>query len=134
MGWTADKMPDLAGQTLIVTGANVGLGKVTAREFSLRARPLLFLPKLTLLSTFISYQVELARRHAKVIIAVRTPERGQLAVDEIKTAVPNADVVVKKLDLMSLDSVEQFVENVEKEEKVDGIVLNAGLVLIVRGC
>jgi len=37
MGWTTDKMSNLTGHTLIVTGANTGLGKITAR-WSLSSR------------------------------------------------------------------------------------------------
>ncbi len=48
--WTAADLPSFAGRTVIVTGANSGLGEVTARE--------------------------LARVGAKVILAVRNTDKG----------------------------------------------------------
>ena len=51
--WTAADLPSFAGRTVIVTGANSGLGEVTARE--------------------------LARVGAKVILAVRNTSKGDAA-------------------------------------------------------
>jgi NAD(P)-dependent dehydrogenase (short-subunit alcohol dehydrogenase family) len=51
--WTAADLPSFAGRTVIVTGANSGLGEVTARE--------------------------LARVGAKVILAVRNTDKGNTA-------------------------------------------------------
>jgi NAD(P)-dependent dehydrogenase (short-subunit alcohol dehydrogenase family) len=51
--WTAADLPSFAGRTVIVTGANSGLGEVTARE--------------------------LARAGATVILAVRNEEKGRAA-------------------------------------------------------
>src|SRR6201991_4535994 len=51
--WTAADLPSFAGRTVIVTGANSGLGEITARE--------------------------LARVGAKVILAVRNTAKGDAA-------------------------------------------------------
>lgn len=57
MTWTAADLPSFAGRTVIVTGANGGLGAVTARE--------------------------LARTGATVVMAVRNTEKGEKAAAEI---------------------------------------------------
>ena len=55
--WTAADLPSFAGRTVIVTGANSGLGAVTARE--------------------------LARVGAQVILAVRNTGKGEAAAREM---------------------------------------------------
>ena len=55
--WTAADLPSFAGRTVIVTGANSGLGAVTARE--------------------------LARNGAKIIMAVRNTGKGEAAAQQM---------------------------------------------------
>jgi NAD(P)-dependent dehydrogenase (short-subunit alcohol dehydrogenase family) len=55
--WTAADLPDLAGRSIVVTGANSGIGLVTARE--------------------------LARHGARVVLAVRDTTKGEAAAASI---------------------------------------------------
>ena len=71
--------PSLAGRVALVTGANTGIGFVTARE--------------------------LAARGAHVFIACRSVEKGQAAVAEIRKMIGSEKVELLTLDLGDLDSV-----------------------------
>ena len=55
--WTAADLPSFAGRTVIITGANSGLGAVTARE--------------------------LAAKGAKIVMAVRNTSKGEAAARQI---------------------------------------------------
>ena len=91
--WTAADLPSFAGRTVIITGANSGLGAVTARE--------------------------LARRGAKVVLAVRNTSKGEAAARQM-----TGDVEVREVDLQDLSSVRQFADGVDK---VDVLINNAGI-------
>ncbi|XP_054059661.1 retinol dehydrogenase 12-like [Rissa tridactyla] len=101
--WDPRKCPtDLTGKTVIVTGANSGIGKCVA--------------------------LDLARRNARTILACRNRERGQAAVEEIRAATGNPAVLLRLLDTSSLASVRAFAQAVLREEKrLDVLVNNAGL-------
>ncbi|XP_051900462.1 retinol dehydrogenase 12-like [Pristis pectinata] len=89
------------GKTVIITGANRGIGKETARE--------------------------LARRGARVILACRDLERSEQAAEELRISTGNEGVVVSRLDLASLESVRCFVRDMaETEGKIDILINNAG--------
>jgi NAD(P)-dependent dehydrogenase (short-subunit alcohol dehydrogenase family) len=99
--WTASDIPDQTGRTAIVTGANSGLGVVTATE--------------------------LARHGAHVILAVRRPAAGEAAADDIRAAVPGARLEVRTLDVASLASVRAFASEIAAEhDGIDLLVNNAG--------
>ncbi|CAL8317713.1 unnamed protein product [Merluccius merluccius] len=94
----------MRGKTVIVTGANCGIGRAVAAE--------------------------LVRLRARVILACRDRDAAQRAAREIRCEVgPNhGEVVVKHLDLASLASVRAFCEDVIKEEpKIDVLINNAGV-------
>jgi len=96
------RVPTQAGRRIVVTGANSGTGKETARR--------------------------LAGAGAAVILAVRTPEKGERARDEILAAQPDADVQVRRLDLAELDSVRTFAATIlDSGEPLDTLVNNAGV-------
>jgi NAD(P)-dependent dehydrogenase (short-subunit alcohol dehydrogenase family) len=100
--WTAQDIPDQAGRLAVVTGANSGLGLVTARE--------------------------LARANAHVVIACRNTAKGEQALATIGSAVPGARAEVQQLDLADLGSVRDFAARVaESHERVDLLINNAGV-------
>ena len=93
---------DLAGKTFVITGANTGIGKITATD--------------------------LARRGAHVILACRSPSKAQPVIDEIKRATGNDRVELVALDLGDLASVRAAAtEIVAKNLPIHGLINNAGL-------
>ena len=70
---------DLQGKVALVTGANTGIGRVTARE--------------------------LAKRGAHIVITARNKERAQPVLDEIRTESPRAQVDFIPLELSNFASI-----------------------------
>jgi NAD(P)-dependent dehydrogenase (short-subunit alcohol dehydrogenase family) len=100
--WTSEQMPDQAGRTAVVTGANSGLGLIVAEA--------------------------LARGGAEVVLACRNTEKGEAAADSIRATVPGASVAVESLDLASLASVRAFAERFAAErDGLDLLINNAGI-------
>jgi len=102
-GWTAAEIPKLNGRTAIVTGANSGLGLVTARE--------------------------LARHGASVIMACRDLVKGQAALVRIQADVPGAELQLEELDLGRQSSIADFAERFAADERdgLDLLINNAGV-------
>ncbi|HYP48648.1 MAG TPA: oxidoreductase [Thermoleophilaceae bacterium] len=107
--WTASDMPDLSGRRAVVTGANSGLGLVTARE--------------------------LARRGAAVVLACRNVAKGEAALAEVRAAAPGAELELASLDLGDLASVRSFAEwhSAAHPDGLDILVNNAGVMAPPRG-
>ncbi|HSK50676.1 MAG TPA: oxidoreductase [Solirubrobacterales bacterium] len=100
--WTATDIPDQVGRVAVVTGANSGLGLVTARE--------------------------LAKAGANVVLACRNLEKGEAAVRAIRAEEPDATLELESLDLASLDSVRAFAERFSAgHDGLDLLVNNAGV-------
>jgi len=102
--WTAADIPDQHGRVAVVTGANSGLGLVTARE--------------------------LARAGARVVLAARSTGRGDAAAASIVAAVPGATVEPAVLDLADLESVRVFAASAPA--RVDLLINNAGIMAAPR--
>jgi NAD(P)-dependent dehydrogenase (short-subunit alcohol dehydrogenase family) len=103
--WTAERIPDQSGKLAIVTGANSGLGRVTA--------------------------LELARHGADVVVACRSVDKGEAAAEEIAAVATGPAPHVEKLDLSSLDSVREFAAPYA-DRGVDLLVNNAGIMMTPR--
>jgi retinol dehydrogenase-12 len=92
---------DLANKTFIVTGANTGIGKITARE--------------------------LARGGAHVLLACRSPDKTAAVIDEIKRETGNQRVEYIHLDLADLASVRACAEAIlARDLPIHGLINNAG--------
>jgi NAD(P)-dependent dehydrogenase (short-subunit alcohol dehydrogenase family) len=103
----AAQQEDLTGRTVVVTGANAGIGRATARA--------------------------LAGMRATVVLAVRDLERGADARADIERTTGNPNVEVRQLDLASLASVRRFATSfAEAHEHLHVLVNNAGLILDQR--
>ena len=91
----------LDGKTVVITGANAGIGKETA--------------------------LQLAKRGARIILACRDTVKAEEAAKEIREKSGNGNIVVRALDLSSLASVKQFAKNlISEEEQIDILINNAG--------
>ncbi|MFI0961983.1 oxidoreductase [Streptomyces sp. NPDC021080] len=102
-GWRATDIPRQRGRVAVVTGANSGLGLVTARE--------------------------LARHGARVVLACRSEDRGRAAADRIAAEVPGAEVEFGRLDLGDLASVREFADRFPYD-RLDLLVNNAGVMAL----
>ncbi|KAK8034082.1 NAD(P)-binding protein [Apiospora rasikravindrae] len=96
----------LAGKTVLVTGANVGLGLECARHF-------------------------LSLRASLLVMAVRALSKGEAAAQGLRAEFPDAAIEVWELDMASFRSVRAFAERCARElprgGRVHAAVLNAGL-------
>jgi NAD(P)-dependent dehydrogenase (short-subunit alcohol dehydrogenase family) len=99
---TSYVVPDQTGKLAVVTGANSGTGKETARR--------------------------LAEAGARVVLAVRTVAKGEQARAEILARHPHAQLEVRRVDLADLTSVEAFADGILADgTPLDLLVNNAGV-------
>ncbi|XP_059761727.1 retinol dehydrogenase 13 isoform X2 [Balaenoptera ricei] len=92
----------IPGKTVIVTGANTGIGKQTA--------------------------LELAKRGGTIILACRDLEKCEAAAKEIRGETLNHHVNARHLDLASLKSIREFAAKIiEEEERVHILINNAAV-------
>ncbi|MEU4427511.1 oxidoreductase [Actinoplanes sp. NPDC024001] len=101
--WTLQAIPDQSGRVAVVTGANSGIGFVTARE--------------------------LARRGAHVVLACRDPQRGAAALARMRGELPHASLELRRVDLGSLASIREFAAGWD-HGRLDLLVNNAGIAVV----
>lgn len=95
----------LAGQTVIVTGGNDGIGYQVAKQLA-------------------------ALHPDKLILASRNVSKSEAAIQQIRNAVDDSNTTMEawKLDLGSIESVKKFAVRANRElERLDILVLNAGV-------
>jgi NAD(P)-dependent dehydrogenase (short-subunit alcohol dehydrogenase family) len=103
--WTANDIPDQSGQTVLITGANSGLGLRSAEA--------------------------LAAAGARVLLACRNAEKAATALDAVKAVATNVPPEVVALDLADLDSVRSCATQVlDDVERLDVLMNNAGVMAI----
>jgi len=92
----------LTGKVIIVTGANQGLGFETSKQ--------------------------LAANGAKVVLAVRSIQKGEDAIKKIKAEYPNAILELIQIDLASLEAIQNAAEKIKNRfVKIDVLINNAGV-------
>lgn len=104
MSFNIDNIPNQEGKIAIVTGANIGLGFEIAKA--------------------------LAKKKVKVIMACRSIEKSNKAIDKIIKDIPNAKLETMHLDLSSQASIRQFTKTFKAEyTSLDLLINNAGVML-----
>ncbi|MBB5068112.1 oxidoreductase [Saccharopolyspora gloriosae] len=100
--WTTSDIPDQHGRTVLITGANSGLGLHSSQV--------------------------LAARGARVLMACRNPERGRGARDQV-AAHAAVEPELVELDLADLASVRKAAEQVRDStgDRLDVLMNNAGV-------
>jgi NAD(P)-dependent dehydrogenase (short-subunit alcohol dehydrogenase family) len=102
--WTADEVPDQNGRTVVITGANSGLGFETARV--------------------------LARRGAEVVLACRDGRKAEQARGRLLAETPAASVGTLELDLASQASVRRAADRLALDHpRIDLLINNAGALI-----
>jgi len=97
----------VAGKTCLITGANSGIGKVTARA--------------------------IAAIGARVTIVCRNRERGDTALEEIRRSSGNPSVELMTCDFSSQSQIRRLAEEfISKHERLDLLINNAGLMMNTR--
>ena len=102
--WTAADVPDQSGRTVLITGANSGIGLEAARVF--------------------------VEKGAHVVLACRSREKAEVAEADIEasSASGGGSTEILDLDLGDLDSVRSAAENfLAEHDRLDVLVNNAGL-------
>ena len=108
MSWTTRDIPDQTGRTVVVTGANGGLGLASATA--------------------------LAAAGAHVVMAARNQDKAQAARREILATVPTASLEVVALDLSSQASVKEAAAAVlTRHDRIDVLMNNAGVMATPEG-
>ncbi|WP_158887858.1 oxidoreductase [Amycolatopsis anabasis] len=107
--WTEDDIGDQTGRTVLITGANSGLGLRTAQV--------------------------LASKGAKILLGCRSAERGEQALRSVAAVAKDHQPELVRLDLADLESVRQAAGSVREltGNALDVLVNNAGLMASPRG-
>lgn len=93
----------LEGKTVVITGANTGIGRAAAKQLA-------------------------EHRPARLVIAARSLERTQPVIDEVKAIHPDGEVKFVALDLGDLAAVRTAADEIlAMDHPIDVLMNNAGL-------
>lgn len=102
--WTLHDMPDQSGKVVIVTGGNSGLGYESVKAF--------------------------AEKGARVIMACRSAEKGEMASNRIREQIGDCSIEVMELDLMDFASIKRFSDRIINScDRLDVLMNNAGIII-----
>ncbi|MCW4457199.1 SDR family NAD(P)-dependent oxidoreductase [Microbacterium sp. MPKO10] len=107
MPWNPERIPDQTGRTIAITGATAGIGYFAAEQ--------------------------LAEAGAHVVLASRSAKKLGTATASIHSRVPDAHLDSVAVDLTSLDSIANAADALAALPRLDGILLNAGVMTATRG-
>ncbi len=100
--WTPERVGDLTGKTLFISGANSGIGLEATKI--------------------------LCAKGAHVIVAARSEKKATGAVDTVLQITPDAQISWVLLDLTDPDSIQAAADKVSAEhDKLDVLINNAGI-------
>ena len=103
--WTPAQMPSQTGRTMLVTGANSGIGYQAALEF--------------------------ARHGAHVLLGCRSKAKGEAALERLRRESPGAAAETVELDVASLRSIRAFAQAFAASgAALDVLVNNAGVMAL----
>lgn len=102
VNWTAENIPPQNGKTILITGANSGLGFEATKVLS--------------------------KKEAHIIMTARNLQKGNEALEAIKKENPSAKLHLMQLDLADFNSIREFSDEFHsKYSKLDVLVNNAGV-------
>ncbi len=104
MSWSPENLPDQTGRTIVITGANSGIGFHAAKH--------------------------LVGKGAHVIMACRRLDAAEKAAAKLNVGVPGK-ATAAHLDLEDFRSIDAFVEH-HAPDSIDVLVNNAGVMMIPR--
>lgn len=102
--WTTQQMPDLTGQTILVTGANTGIGYETALAFF--------------------------RAGAHVVLACRSLDKARQAQAAMQQAGGAGTLAVAHLDLASLAQIQDFADDFRRRHRQLHVLVNNAAAMV----
>ncbi|CAI6341391.1 unnamed protein product [Periconia digitata] len=96
------KDTNLSGKVAVITGSNQGLGFEAAKQL-------------------------LALGLSRLILAVRSLAKGEEAARKLRSEYPKAVLDVYIVDMSSYDSIQAFATKVHQLDRIDIVILNAGI-------